>query len=84
MDEPDGIYFITITCFKWLPLFTIADSYDAVYKWFHYLKLNSHYITGYVIMPNHLYALIAFSNTGKNINQNHWEWQALYGLWHRR
>jgi hypothetical protein len=67
--EPDGIYFITITCFKWLPLFTIADSYDAVYKWFHYLKLNSHYITGYVIMPNHLHALIAFSNTGKNINQ---------------
>ena len=67
--EPDGIYFITITCFKWLSLFSIADSYDSVYKWFHYLKLNSHYITGYVIMPNHLHALIAFSNTGKNINQ---------------
>ena len=35
--EPDGIYFITITCFNWLPLF-IADSYDALYKWFQYLK----------------------------------------------
>jgi hypothetical protein len=31
-------YFITITCFNWLPLFDIADSYDAVYKWFQYLK----------------------------------------------
>lgn len=47
----------------------MADSYDAVYKWFHYLKQNRHYISGYVIMPNHLHAPIAFSNTGKNINQ---------------
>lgn len=31
ITEPDGIYFITITCFKWLPLFSIAYSYDAVY-----------------------------------------------------
>jgi|SRR5665647_1887547 len=67
--EPDGIYFITITCFKWLPLFNIAGSYDAVYKWFHYLKLNNHFITGYVIMPNHSHVLIAFSNTGNNINK---------------
>ena len=67
--EPDGIYFITITCFKWLPLFSIADSYDSVYKWFNYLRTSGHYITGYVIMPNHLHALIAFSNTGKNINK---------------
>jgi hypothetical protein len=58
--EPDGIYFITITCFNWLPLFNIVDSYHAVYKWFHYLKLNNHFITGYVIMPNHLHLLIAF------------------------
>jgi len=67
--EPDGIYFITITCYKWLPLFDIAGSYAAVYKWFQYLKQNNHFITGYVIMPNHLHALIAFSNTGKNINK---------------
>ena len=67
--EPDGIYFITITCFKWLPLFNIAGSYDAVYKWFQYLKANNHFITGYVIMPNHLHVLIAFSNTGNNINK---------------
>jgi len=41
----------------------------VVYKWFNYLKQTNHYITGYVIMPNHLHALIAFSNTGKNINK---------------
>jgi len=69
ITEPDGIYFITVTWFKWLPLFSIAYSYDVVYKWFNYLKQTNHYITGYVIMPNHLHALIAFSNTGKNINK---------------
>jgi hypothetical protein len=44
-----------------------------VYKWFHYLKLNNHFITGYVPIaigtPNYLHVLVAFSNTGKNINK---------------
>ena len=65
----DGIYFITITCCDWLPLFEIAQSYQAVYNWFQYLKNKGHFIPGYVIMPNHLHALIAFSNHGENINR---------------
>ena len=32
ISEPDGIYFITITCFNWLSLFDIADTYDPVYN----------------------------------------------------
>ncbi len=40
-----------------------------VYKWFNYLQDNGHYVNGYVIMPNHLHALICFSNSGKNINR---------------
>ncbi len=39
-----------------------------VYNWFDYLKANGHYIIGYVIMPNHTHAVIAFHNTGKTIN----------------
>ena len=69
ITETDGIYFITIACYNWLHLFEISNSYSAVYDWFNYLKENSHYITGYVIMPNHLHALIGFSNSGKNINR---------------
>ena len=69
IPEFDGIYFITITCTHWLHLFEKADGYDVVYKWFDYLKVKGHYIVGYVIMPNHLHALIAFSNTkGTPIN----------------
>src|SRR5687767_12653376 len=67
--EKDGIYFITITCYNWLHLFPITDSYNAVYDWFNYLKRNRHYITAFVIMPNHLHALIGFSNSGKNLNR---------------
>lgn len=65
----DGIYFITITCYRWLPLIEQTSGYDAVYKWFDYLKKEGHYITGYVIMPNHLHALIGFKNKGKSINR---------------
>ena len=64
ITEKDGIYFITFTCQQWLPLFQLTNSYDAVYKWFDYLKSKGHYITGYVIMPNHLHALIAFRALG--------------------
>jgi REP element-mobilizing transposase RayT len=65
INETDGIYFITITCYSWLYLYEVTNGYDLVYKWFDYLKENRHYITVYVIMPNHIHALIGFSNSGK-------------------
>ena len=66
--EKDGIYFITFTCKNWLPLFDLTNSYDAVYKWFDHLKTNGHYITGYVILPNHLHVLIGFKALKQSIN----------------
>ena len=68
MTEPDGVYFITITCHQWLPLIEQTNGYDLVYNWFDHLKSKGHFINGYVIMPNHLHALIAFRNTGQSIN----------------
>ncbi len=70
IPEHDGIYFISATCARWLDLFEVADGYGVVYEWFDYLKSKGHYIVGYVIMPNHLHALIAFRNTkGQSINK---------------
>lgn len=63
-----GLYSITFTCTNWLPLFELCNAYDCVYNWFNYLKQNGHYIVGFTIMPNHVHAVIAFSNTGKSIN----------------
>ena len=64
-----GHFFITFTCYKWLLLIDITDGYDLVYNWFNILNKQGHFITGYVIMPNHLHATIAFRKTGKNINK---------------
>ena len=70
IQETDGIFFITITCYSWISLLQITKTYDAVYKWFDWLKKEGHYVAGYVIMPNHIHALIAFSKTKKNTNIN--------------
>jgi REP element-mobilizing transposase RayT len=64
-----GLYFITFTCYQWLPLFERTNGYDIVYAWFDYLKTQGHDIIGYVIMPNHLHAMISFSRTEKSINK---------------
>ena len=63
-----GTFFITFTCNKWLPLISKTNGYDIVYNWFDYLKGKGHYINGYVIMPNHVHAVISFINTGQSIN----------------
>ena len=44
------------------------NSYDLIYNWFNHLKSKGNYITGYVIMPNQVHALIGFRNTGQSIN----------------
>ncbi|MEJ7911981.1 MAG: hypothetical protein WKF70_02415 [Chitinophagaceae bacterium] len=65
----EGVFFITFTCYKWLPLIGLTNSYDLVYKWFDYLKSKGHYCTGYVIMPNHVHTLIGFRRSDKSINK---------------
>ena len=64
----DGTFFITFTCHNWLPLIHKTDGYDIVYNWFDNLKSKGHKINGFVIMPNHVHALISFVATGQSIN----------------
>jgi REP element-mobilizing transposase RayT len=68
IEVPDGVFFITFTCARWLRLFEITNGYCAVYHWFDHGKKQGHCIAGYVIMPDHVHALIGFRNTGKSIN----------------
>lgn len=63
-----GIYFVTFTCHNWLPLIELSNSYGLVYKWFDYLKSKGHYIVGYVVMPNHLHVIIAFTQSTQSVN----------------
>ena len=63
-----GTFFITFTCYEWIPLIEKTNSYDLVYNWFDVLKGKGHYINGYVIMPNHIHVMITFSETDESIN----------------
>ena len=64
----EGIFSITFTCTNWLPLIEKVNGFDIVYNWFDHLKSKGHYIIGYVIMPNHVHAVIGFRKTFQSIN----------------
>lgn len=65
----NGHFFVTFTCYNWLPLIALTNGYHLFYNWFNILKAQGHFITGYVIMPNHVHATIAFRKTNKRINK---------------
>ena len=66
--DNSGIFFITFICHQWLSLIDTINGYDIIYNWFDHLKSKGHFINGYVIMPNHVHALISFINTTQSIN----------------
>jgi len=65
--DKQGIYFITFTCFQWMPLIELSNGYDAVYNFFAALAKQQHTVLAYVIMPNHLHLILHY-NGGKNLN----------------
>jgi REP element-mobilizing transposase RayT len=65
-----SLYFITFTCFNWLPLFQLTDSYDTVYKWFcHLKKVKNIKTTAYIIMPNHVHCILFFPSPNFSLNK---------------
>ena len=63
-------WFCTFTCYNWLNLFEIANSYDLVYNWFSVLKTKCNGdVVSYVIMPNHLHCILYFKEAGFNLNK---------------
>ena len=68
-SEGQAVYFCTVTCYKWLPLFQEAQAYHSVYRWFNHLKNDGCLVVGYVIMPNHFHALLYLSHSGTSLNK---------------
>ena len=64
----NSVYFITFTCYKWKQLFSIANAYDAVYKWFDSLYEKNISVFSYVIMPNHVHVILHFPTMPKSLN----------------
>jgi REP element-mobilizing transposase RayT len=69
-DQEQDTWFITFTCFNWIPLFEITQSYDMVYKWIKLIADKYHVKThGFVIMPNHVHIIVRTPDTGVDINK---------------
>lgn len=65
-----SMYYITFTCYQWLPLFEITQGYDLVYKWFNYLQVQkSVQVVAYVIMPNHIHVMLYFPEEDFDLNK---------------
>ena len=56
--EKETFYFVTFTCYKWLPLIEITSLYDYVKGWSDQLSKRGIKLCGYVIMPNHIHLLV--------------------------
>lgn len=67
-QEFNSIWFVTFTCYRWLPLFEITKGYDLVYNWFDYLYTRNIRVAGYSIMPNHIHVLLYFPEMKKPLN----------------
>ena len=56
--EKGETYFITFTCYRWLPLIEQTELYPYFHKWFDYLDDHHVLLLGYVLMPNHVHLLL--------------------------
>ena len=63
-----GIYFITFTCYKWLPLIEQTKAYDEVYRFFSVINQKGHTVLAYVVMPNHLHFLVYYKQAAQALN----------------
>ena len=68
IEVRDGVFFVTFTCYQWISLIEITQSYDLVYNWFDVLICKDHQSAGYVIMPNHVHVMIGLRNSNQTIN----------------
>jgi REP element-mobilizing transposase RayT len=68
-DLTDKTWFITFTCYQWISLFEITNSYDLVYNWLN-LIAEKYQIQcfGFAIMPNHVHLLLNLPDSVKSLN----------------
>ena len=68
-DDSYLFYFCTFTCYHWLWLYEMTQSYDLVYQWFDVMKSNGYNTIAYVIMPNHVHVILYFPEAGFDLNK---------------
>ncbi|HEX5154196.1 MAG TPA: hypothetical protein VFW07_22265 [Parafilimonas sp.] len=74
IHSESSLYFITFTCFNWLHLFQLTNSYDTVYKWFSHLKEQKNiktttYAPKAFGVPNHVHCILFFPSPDFSLNK---------------
>ncbi len=64
----DQFYFVTFTCYKWLPLLEQSVIYDYLPKWVKEINKRGILVCGYVFMPNHIHFLVYVKEQSKGLN----------------
>ena len=64
----DQFYFVTFTCYKWLPLLEKSAIYDYLPKWVKEINKRGILVCGYVFMPNHIHFLVYVKEQSKGLN----------------
>jgi REP element-mobilizing transposase RayT len=65
----EDTWFVTFTCYNWLPLFELTNSYDLVYNWLKLIGDKYDIKTiAFVIMPNHVHLLLYLPDRNVNLN----------------
>src|SRR6187402_404500 len=65
----NGVYFCTFTCYQWLPLIHLTNTYSNIYNSFRKWKEKGCHTLGYVIMPNHVHCLVYIADIEQNIGK---------------
>ena len=58
IENITGFYFVTFTCYEWIPMFEQLNFYSRIYHYFSKLIEKKESICAYVIMPNHLHFIL--------------------------
>ena len=68
-SEKEAFYFVTFTCYRWLPLFEQIKLHDYLPKWVESLSDKKIDTCGYVMMPNHLHLLVYVHEDCEGLNK---------------
>ena len=67
--EKEVFYFITFTCYRWLPLLESTKIYDYLTFWFKKLRESGFILNGFVIMPNHIHVILFATHDSKDLSK---------------
>ncbi|WP_413669399.1 transposase [Mucilaginibacter sp. Mucisp86] len=69
-NDQGETWFITFTCYNWIPLFEITQSYNILYGWLKFIaeryQVQTH---AFVLMPNHVHLIHKMPDTEVDLNK---------------